>query len=853
VASPSSSPIGCREETALRETLPESLRGRVRTLVGGQAAKGAFVLYWMRVAVRDHENAALDAAIEAGNALGLPVLVYHAVSERYPYASDRHHTFLLEGARDVAEGLARRGLAYALHVERPGARGPFLVTLATQAALVVTEEMPVPPLREWTTRLAEHLTAANVPLWIADASCVVPLARTRQRYDRAYAFRTATKAIAEAALDAAWVEAIPRHPPADVALPFSPIDPRTLDDRAIAALVATCAIDHGVGPIRAMRGGSRAGYERWQHFRDELLVPYARDRNNPLVDATSRLSPYLHMGFVSALRLAREARALEASGTKGPSKYLDELLVWREAAWHYAAHTPATALSTLAALPSWATDTLAEHALDSREPRSSEQLARGRTGDALWDAAQRSLLAHGELHNNVRMTWGKAVLGWSADAETARARLVDLNHRYALDGRDPASYGGLYWCLGLFDRPFPPARSVEGTLRPRPLHEHAARLDVQAYTRLVGRPALGRVRRVAVVGGGLAGLACARTLADHHVDVVVFDKGRAPGGRLATRRTDAGGFDLGAQYFTARDERFRHWVASWLEEGVIAPWTGRIVACDGVRGAFRDTEPQERFVGTPGMNAMAHHLARDLHVRSSHRVDRLVKTATGINVRGLRAEGGVTLAPRGGHADADLGEEDWGTFDAIVVCLPADQARDLLAPISPALAAQARRVKLEPTFAVGLTDRAAEPALRALPFDGAFIGREGQASPSCLSWIARDSSKPGRAPGERWMLHASAAWSREQGDRPREAIGADMVKELSRLFELGPLDGVESFVHRWGFARASEGQAGSIEAPASFDEDNAIALGGDWAAGGRVEGAYLSGVALAGRVLGVVA
>jgi hypothetical protein len=103
------------------------------------------------------------------------------------------------------------------------------------------------------------------------------------------------------------------------------------------------------------------------------------------------------------------------------------------------------------------------------------------------------------------------------------------------------------------------------------------------------------------------------------------------------------------------------------------------------------------------------------------------------------------------------------------------------------------------------------------------------------------------------MLHASAAWSREQGDRPREAIGADMVKELSRLFELGPLDGVESFVHRWGFARASEGQAGSIEAPASFDEDNAIALGGDWAAGGRVEGAYLSGVALAGRVLGVVA
>ena len=124
---------------------PDGLRGRTRILVHA-APRAGFVLYWMRVAVRCHENPALDAAVAAANALGTRVLVYHAVSERYPFASDRHHTFILEGARDVARGLRRRGIAYALHVERPGARGPCLRLLAERAALVVTEEAPVPPL-----------------------------------------------------------------------------------------------------------------------------------------------------------------------------------------------------------------------------------------------------------------------------------------------------------------------------------------------------------------------------------------------------------------------------------------------------------------------------------------------------------------------------------------------------------------------------------------------------------------------------------------------------------------------------------------------------------------------------------
>jgi len=182
-------------------------------------------------------------------------------------------------------------------------------------------------------------------------------------------------------------------------------------------------------------GGSAAGYARWQHFKLDGLKAYAKRRNDPLRDGTSRLSPYLHYGMVSPMRIAREAAASE---TAGAEKFLDELLVWRELAYNFCFFNHD--LDSLAAVPDWARETLAEHESDLRPSSYSwETLARGKTGDRLWDAAQRSLLMQGELHNNVRMTWGKALLDWTPNAAAALSMMLDLNHRYALDGRDPAS------------------------------------------------------------------------------------------------------------------------------------------------------------------------------------------------------------------------------------------------------------------------------------------------------------------------------------------------------------------------------------------------------------------------------
>ncbi len=787
--------------------LPERLHERVCSVSTG-TPDGAFVLYWMHHALRAHENPALDVALATARRLERPLLVYQGLSERHEFASDRHHTFALEGARDVGRELAERGVAYALHVERDGHRGPHLRALCQSAAVVVTEEFPVAPVAGWTKRLRDTV---ETPVWTVDASCIAPMPLVHRPYDRAFKFREAVLALQEERLDEPWQEEVVDVPTFDRdLLPFEPVD---LAVESIAKLVAACEIDHSVGTVPHTPGGSVAGYERWDEFRDGGgLARYAADRNDAAKPGVSRLSPYLHYGMVSPFRVAREA---SARGGKGAEKFLDELLVWRELAFAFCRHRPEHA--SLQAVPEWALETLDDHAADDR-PRlfDWESLARGRTGDEVWDLAQRSLLVHGELHNNLRMTWGKALLPWTDGPEEAYRLLQDLNHRYALDGRDPASYGGLLWCLGQFDRPFRPERPVFGTVRHRTTREHRRRLDVAAYAAHVRRPRGSDRPRVAVVGAGVAGLACARTLSDHGLDVTVFDKGRRPGGRTSTRRQDGFCFDHGAQYFTASDDRFRRHVAAWERQGVVAEWTGTVVEIDADGRVREKRAGSPRYVGTPGMDALCGHLASD------------VKVECGVQVE--------PLLDAGPAWELASSEGPLGSFDELVLTLPAPQASRLLTQVAPSLAESVEGLATAACWSVLL---AVENPL-GLPFDGAFV----QGSP--LSWVARDSSKPGRSSSpETWVLHGSAEWSAEHLEDEPDAVAGRLVDAFTAVAGRDVTPGWHR-AHRWRFALPADVHAG----PRRFDELR-LTLGGDWLAGPRVESAFLSGQAAAGRLLGV--
>ncbi|SMP71675.1 hypothetical protein SAMN06265222_11496 [Neorhodopirellula lusitana] len=794
----------------LLDSLDSSLAERVRVRHRNSVPEdGEFVLYWMRTAVRAHENPALSIAIELANRLQLPLLVYQGISERYPYASDRHHTFLLQGARDVQQELAERNIAYRLHLERPGHRGPHLRSLADRAAMVITEEMPVEPMPRWTALLCRGLRCS---LLCVDTACIVPMRLVGKSYERAFAFRDATKKLYADRVDAVPLpEANVDHAlPPNIVLPFEPID---LQNSRIDQWVSECDIDHSVGPINDTIGGSTAGYERWNAFKANVLSKYDRLRNDPLKEGASRMSAYLHYGMVSPMRIAREAAE---DGSKGATKYLDELLIWRELAYSFCMFRPEH--GRLSALPKWAMDTLNEHASDERpEVLSWETLARGDTGDSLWDSAQRSLMLHGELHNNVRMTWGKAILNWTSNPKEALKRLIDLNHRFALDGRDPASYGGILWCLGQFDRPFEPAQPIYGSVRTRPTDQHARRLDPIAYRRKVTRSTCGPMPTVAVIGAGLSGLACARTLSDHGFDVKVFEKSRGLGGRMATRRADDTlRFDHGAQYFTARDSNFKRYVRSWTQDGVVQPWQARIAVLEsGKVQEFK--QGTERFVAVPGMNAIGKHLATNLQIRLQTRV-----------------------APPQRINDkwqlCSEDEETLGSFDMIVVAAPADQATSLLSG-ARLLASRSANAEMSGCWCLMLS--LAEDL--DCEFDAAFVHQ------SPLSWISNNASKPGRNLGHQaWTIHATPQWSQEHLDAPAEQVEQLLLEEFWKAVGLSPEPHVHLKSHLWRYALPST----PLPERFLFDPKQQIGACGDWCGGPRVEGAFLSGIAMAGRLMG---
>ncbi|MCX7396234.1 MAG: deoxyribodipyrimidine photo-lyase, partial [Planctomycetales bacterium] len=384
--------------------LPAHLSERIRVHSDGTNENGRFVLYWMRTAVRADENPALDVAIKMADQQRLPLLVYHSISQHYDYASDRHHLFMLEGARDVQMQFLRRGISYVFHLATRDDCGSHLTTLAEQATIVVTEEMPVDPPRRFLRALASQVAT---PVICVDTACVVPMRLLKRHYTRAFEFRSATKKLYSERLTRAWPDMNSAVRPSDLStLPFQPIDLQSAD---LPELVSRCEIDHSVGPVVDTQGGSNAGYARWNRFLETRIGRYAARRNNALVDGVSRMSAYLHYGMVSPMRIAREAAAINGEGCE---KYLDELLIWRELAYAFCFHRADH--DQWSAIPEWAQATLQTHTGDPRpELYSWEQLARAQTNDAFWNAAQTSMLRQGELHNNVRMTWGKAILNWT--------------------------------------------------------------------------------------------------------------------------------------------------------------------------------------------------------------------------------------------------------------------------------------------------------------------------------------------------------------------------------------------------------------------------------------------------------
>lgn len=465
-------PPGLRDRP-LPARLPDD--PRVRLLAPGAPVRGGeFVVYWAQMYRRARSNAALSYAVAEANERGLPLLVYEALRVDYPHASARFHAFALEGARGEAARYRARGAAYAFFLPKTPAeaRGVF-AALAARAALVVTDDFPtfVAP-----AQLARAAAACPCPLVAFDDNAVVPLALFPREE---YAARTLRPKV-QLALDD-WLRPIEepacrRGPPARLDLPFDPFDVERAD---LAAAVAALPLDQAVRPVAESPGGSIEARRRLDRLVRERLAAYPDDHNHPDRDGSSRLSPYLHFGHVSAREVALAVRDASAPPA-ARAAFLEQLLVRRTLSFNLARSNPDH--RGYDALPDWAKRTLAARALDPR-PRlyARPELEQARSGDDVWNAAQRELVETGVIHNYVRMLWGKLVIAWKASPREAFDELIYLNDRYALDGRDPNTYASVLWCFGKHDRPWGPVRPIYGTVRYMTTESARKKLDLDAY------------------------------------------------------------------------------------------------------------------------------------------------------------------------------------------------------------------------------------------------------------------------------------------------------------------------------------------------------------------------------------
>jgi deoxyribodipyrimidine photo-lyase len=472
---------------------------RIRAVNDRPAHEGGdYVLYWMIAARRRRSNFALQRAIELAREAGRPVLVLEALRCGYRWASDRLHAFVLQGMADNAAAFAAGGVTYLPYVEPAAGHGSGLLgALARPACAVVTDDFPCFFLPRMVAAAGERLP---VRLEAVDGNGLLPMRVADRVFNRAFDFRR-------------WLQkALPAHlgdfPAGDPLRGYDlgaarvPRDVARNWPRASDALLAAepgalreLPIDHGVATAPLVGGPIAAG-GALRAFLRERLAAYG-DRNHPDADCASGLSPYLHFGHVSAHQVfaglakqeqwSRDRIVAKANGQRGwldmsdaAEAFVDELVTWRELGfnrtWQRDDH------AAYESLPEWARKSLARHTDDVREHvYSLDEIAASQTHDDVWNAAQTQLRESGVLHNYLRMLWGKRIVEWTRTPREAMEVMIELNNRYALDGRDPNSYTGISWVLGRYDRPWAPERPIYGVIRYMSSANTAKKLRMKRY------------------------------------------------------------------------------------------------------------------------------------------------------------------------------------------------------------------------------------------------------------------------------------------------------------------------------------------------------------------------------------
>ena len=485
---------------------------RIRTLNDySENNEGEYVLYWMISTRRPNFNAGLQRAVEIAKEFDKPLLVFEAISTQHKFANNRIMTFMVQGMNDNMKYFDSQQIRFIPWVETPlQPSNGILKRLSMRAVAVVTDDFPTYYPRMIVERI-KHVI--KVRFEAIDSNGLIPMSWATKAYPTAHSFRRH--------VHSRFVEAwgnLPNSNPIPKEHNFwmkdelfqsvlktskiklTPLEWiwRVCQGGTIGEIaLETLDIDHEVSAVGQIKGGHAKASENLQDFIVNRMTRYHLDRNSVDNPAVSGFSSWIHFGHISTIEIVQTI--LESvgwsptmvddnlrgrrSGWWGLSEpveaFLDQIITWRELGFNFAFHR--ADYSSFTSIPDWAKKSLFEHRDDPREKYTFKELENAETHDELWNAAQRQLTRVGIIHNYLRMLWGKRILEWAPSPEIAADWMIQINDRWALDGRDPNSYTGIFWVLGRHDRAWGPERPIFGKIRYMSSKNTARKLNVRTY------------------------------------------------------------------------------------------------------------------------------------------------------------------------------------------------------------------------------------------------------------------------------------------------------------------------------------------------------------------------------------
>lgn len=444
---------------------------RIKALNDKEIKDKPYVIYWMQSSQRTVYNHALELAADYANSLGKPLIVYFGLTERFPEANRRHMRFMIEGLLEVKENLNKRGIRFMVMNCSPETG---LLKLSKDAALIVVDRGYLRIEKAWRSIVAKGAACKVIQV---ESNVLVPVETTsmKEEYSAATIRRKIEKRMEEFALT--LTERILDYPSTSLEIQDDEID---FDD--IRQILQRLKLTDEVSEVSGFIGGAKKANEHIEDFLEHKFRDYATYRNEPSLDFTSNLSPYLHFGQISPLEIY--LRLPEGFG-ENKRVFIDELIVRRELAINFVEYNEH--YDSYEAISSFAKATLEKHRDDPRPwIYNLEQLEKGLTHDLYWNAAEMEMVTTGKMNGYMRMYWGKKIIEWTETPERAYEIALYLNNKYNIDGRDPNGFAGVAWCFGKHDRPWK-EREVFGSVRYMNDKGLKRKFDMEAYVDKVKR------------------------------------------------------------------------------------------------------------------------------------------------------------------------------------------------------------------------------------------------------------------------------------------------------------------------------------------------------------------------------